>query len=87
VYRIRIQDSAARELAKLDKPIARRVVNRIHWLAANLDELKLEQLSGDLSEFYKLKVGDYRVLYQIVHDQQTIVIHAVGHRREVYKRR
>jgi mRNA interferase RelE/StbE len=87
VYQIRIQDAASRELAKLDTSIARRIVNRINWLAKNLDDIRLEPLSGDLSGFYKLRAGDYRVLYQIVHDQQMIVIHAIGHRREVYKRR
>jgi mRNA interferase RelE/StbE len=87
VHQIRIQDAASRELAKLDTSIARRIVNRINWLAKNLDDIRLEPLSGDLSGFYKLRAGDYRVLYQIVHDQQMIVIHAIGHRREVYKRR
>jgi mRNA interferase RelE/StbE len=60
---------------------------RIHWLAANLDSIKPEALTGDLAGLYKLCVGDYRVVYEILHDEQTIVIHLIGHRREVYKRR
>jgi mRNA interferase RelE/StbE len=87
MYRIRILDAATRELTRLDKPVGRRVVERIRWLAANLDDLNPEPLIGDLAGFYKLRVGDYRVLYEILYDEQTIVIHKIGHRREVYRRR
>jgi len=87
MYRIRILNVAARELARLDKPIGRRTVERIRWLAANLDDVKLEALAGDLSGLYKLRVGDHRVVYEILHNEQVIVIHAVGHRREVYRKR
>ncbi len=87
MYRIRILNAAARELAGLDKSVARRVVERINWLAENLDDIRLEALTGDLSGFYKLRVGNYRILYETVHDEQTIVIHMIGHRREIYRRR
>jgi len=86
VYRIRILDAAARDLAKLDKPIARRIVRRINWLAENLDDLQPEALTGDLSGFFKLRAGDYRILYELLRDEQTIVIHLIGHRREIYRR-
>ena len=87
MYRIRILDAATRELARLDKPVGRRVVERVRWLAAKLDDLNPEPLTSDLAGFYKLRVGDYRVLYEILYDEQTIVIHKIGHRREVYRRR
>lgn len=64
--RIRVLDAATRELAQLDKPIGRRIVERINWLAANLDNLRPEALTSDLSGFYKLRVGDYRILYEIL---------------------
>ena len=87
MYHIRILDSAARELEGLDKPVGRRIVRRIHWLAVNLDNIRLEMLTGDLAGFYKLRVGDYRVLYEILVDEQGIVIHAIGHRRAIYRKR
>jgi len=86
VYRLRILERATRELARLDKPIGRRIVERINWLAANLGSINLEGLKGDLIGLYKLRVGDYRIIYEILHDEQTILIHAVGHRREIYKK-
>lgn len=57
-YRIRILEAAIQDLARLDKSIGRRVVRRINWLAANLDTIRLEALTGDLAGFYKLRIGD-----------------------------
>ena len=87
VYRIRILDAAIRELERLDKPVGLRIVERINWLAENLDNLKPETLRGELSGLYKLRAGDYRILYEILEDEQFIVIHHIGHRREIYKTR
>ena len=87
MHRIRILDAATRELARLDKPVGRRVVERIHWLAANLDHIRAEALTGELAGLYKLRVGAYRVVYEILHDEQIIVIHLIGHRGDVYRRR
>jgi mRNA-degrading endonuclease RelE of RelBE toxin-antitoxin system len=40
MYQVRILDAAARDLTRLDSAIARRIVNRIRWLAEHLDDLK-----------------------------------------------
>jgi len=87
MYYVRILDSAIRELARLDKPVGRRIVERINWLALRVDKIRLEPLKGELAGLYKLRVGDYRVIYEILHEERTIVIHAIGHRREIYRRR
>jgi mRNA interferase RelE/StbE len=87
IYQLRILDAAARELAALDRQVASRVAKRVRWLAENLDSIKPQPLSGELSDFYKLRVGDYRVVYQILTREQTVVVHAIGHRREVYRSR
>jgi len=86
MYQIRILDAAARDLARLDPAIGRRVVNRIRWLAGNLNDVKPEALTGDLAGFHKLRIGDHRVLYEILHSEQMIVIHLIGHRREIYRK-
>ena len=86
-YRVRILKVASQDLARLDKPTGRRIVQRINWLSANLDAIRLEALTGDLAGLYKFRVGDYRVIYEVLWDEETIVIHAIGHRREIYRRR
>jgi len=86
-FRIRILKAASQDLERLDKPTGRRIVQRINWLAANLDAICLEALIGDLTGLYKVRVGNYRIIYEVLWDEETIVIHAVGHRREIYRRR
>ena len=86
-FRARLVGAAARDLARLDKPEARRIVRRINWLAANLDTFKPEALTGDLAGLYKLRIGDFRVIYEMLDAEQILLVHAIGHRREIYRRR
>ena len=87
MYTVRILKSASRELARLDKSIALRMVDRIRWLAENLEEIKPKALTGELSGLYKLREGDYRIIYEIIHQEKVIIIHNIGHRREVYQKK
>jgi len=87
MYRLRILEAAARELAALDRQVADRVARRLRWLAENFDSIRPQPLTGQLSELYKLRVGDYRVIYEVLRGERTIVIHAIGHRREIYRPR
>jgi mRNA interferase RelE/StbE len=76
---------ATRELSRLDKPIANRIVRKLQWLAQNFDNINPESLKGDFAGLYKLREGDYRIAYQVLKSENTIVVHLIGHRREVYK--
>ncbi len=85
MFNLIILDAADHDLESLDKPVAKRIGSRIKWLAENIEHIKPEPLTGEWVRFFKLRVGDYRVIYKIFHDEQMIVIHRVRHRREVYK--
>lgn len=87
MYRLRILEAAEQELAALDRQVANRVARRTRWLAENLDSIQPQPLTGQFSDLYKLRVGDYRVIYEILRGERTIVIHAIGHRREIYRSR
>ena len=84
---VRILAAASRELTHLDKQIARRIVKRLRWLAGNPEKVKHKALKGELAGLFSLREGDYRVIYEIVRGEQTMLIHAIAHRRDVYKRR
>jgi len=86
-FQARLLDAAARDLARLDKPEARRIVQRINWLASHIGTVKPEPLSGDLAGFCKLRVGDFRVIYETLDSEQVLLVHAIGHRRDIYRRR
>ncbi len=87
MYTLRILKSASRELAQLDNEPARRIVARIRWLAENFEEIKPKVLKGELAGLYKLREGDYRVIYEVIRREKVIVIHSIGHRRDVYRKR
>ena len=87
MYELRILESAAGDLKKLDAQIARRVLARLRWLAENFENLRPQALAGDMAGLFKLRVGDYRVIYEALPEDRVLVVHMIGHRREVYRRR
>ncbi len=76
---------AITDLEKLDRVIAQRLVEKIKWLAENFDNITPQALTGDMKGFFKLRVGDYRVIYTISQLENIITIHLIGHRREIYR--
>ncbi len=87
MYRVEFTPTAADDLARLNKSIAQRIFTKIKWLAENFETLTLEPLAGQWEGVYKLRVGDYRVLYTFSSAERSIIVHFVRHRREVYKTR
>jgi len=78
-------ESAIKDLEKIDKLIARRILRRIAWLAGNLEKVAAEPLAGEFKGTFKLRIGDWRVVYSVEND--SIIIQFVGHRKEIYKTR
>ena len=88
-WRIEFEDSALKELAKLDKPVARRILAFLRERVAGLDDPRSvgEALKGSkLGEFWKYRVGDYRVIANIEDGALRILVLRVGNRREVYRK-
>lgn len=82
-YKLLIKPSAAKEIHSLPVGDHKRVVARIRGLADDPRPSGTERLSGD--EKYRVRQGDYRVLYSIDDAAKTLVIVKVGHRRDVYR--
>jgi mRNA interferase RelE/StbE len=83
-YLVEYEPEALADLEKLRKSVCQRIVNKINWLAENFDQITQQPLTADLSGFFKLRVGDYRVIYEFDSDERIIFIDRVGHRREIY---
>ena len=69
---------------KLTQIVRERVVKKINWLAENFEQVNPQPLTAELSGFFKLRVGDYRVIYELNCEEKIIFIDRIGHRREVY---
>jgi len=74
---------ALEDLRRLDPQVARRILKRLAWFAQNFDRVIPEPLGGELQGLYKLRVGDWRVIYALKSDAMHILL--VGHRREIYR--
>ncbi len=84
-HQIRYDKAAITALKKIQKSIRKRIVNKIEWLAQNAENINHKSLQGNLSDFYKLRVGDYRVIYELDNEIKIIIVDYVGHRRDIYK--
>jgi mRNA interferase RelE/StbE len=62
VYDLELIPEARDDLKELDKTVAQRILNKLHWLTENFDALTPEPLTGDWSGLFKLRIGDYRAL-------------------------
>ena len=87
-WRIEFEDAALKELAKLDKPVARRILAFLRERVAVLDDPRSvgEALKGSkLGEFWKYRVGDYRIVAHIEDGALRVLVLKVGNRRKVYR--
>jgi len=87
MFRVEFLPEALEDLKRLDPAVVQRVFKKLRWLSENFDSLKPEGLSGPLAGLLKLRVGDYRVLYEVERAEKLLTVHLVGHRRDIYKPR
>jgi mRNA interferase RelE/StbE len=88
VWRIEVSETAEKQLAKLDRPVAKRIQLFLRERVAALDDPRSigDALKGsELGEFWKYRVGDWRLICQIKDKQIVIMVVTLGNRREVYR--
>jgi mRNA interferase RelE/StbE len=83
-YTSRYEPESLEDLVNLPSQIQSRIVKKIDWLAENFDDINPLGLTGDLSGFYKLRVGDYRAIYELNDLEAKIIIIRIGHRSKIY---
>ncbi len=83
-YKIEWRPSAKRELKKLEKPLISKLIGVIDELGKNPFPLGCKKLVST-EHTYRIRMGDYRIVYSVFQDQLIVEIIKVGHRREVYK--
>ena len=83
-YKIYFRKSAAKELEKLPKAALRKIIKIVERLSDEPRPAGCEKLSGH--ELYRVRHGDYRIVYSIQDNELTIWVIKVGHRKDIYKR-
>ena len=84
-YAIRIKESAARELQRIGRSDRERLIAAIDRLAEN--PFAGSALKGELRGLRRIRVGDYRLLYEVRERDLVVLVLRAAHRREAYRRR
>jgi mRNA interferase RelE/StbE len=88
-WKVELEAGAKKDLEKLDKQVAKRVVTFLaKRVASNQDPRSIGQALKDshLGAFWKYRVGDYRIICDIQDKKLVVLVLRVGHRREIYSR-
>jgi len=84
-YKVYFSTEAEASLRQLDKQVSQRVLDRIKWLSLHVEDISHRALTSNLRGLFKLRVGDFRVLYEIKYNTASVTIRFIGHRSDIYK--
>ena len=84
-YKILFKRSAEKELRDIPSPFLSRVLSKVDSLSANPRPSGVQMLKGP-ERYYRIRQGDYRIIFEINAEERAIVIIKIGHRREIYDR-
>lgn len=82
-YQIRLAQSVAKKLSKLPADIENRIIDSVQCLIYDPRPSGCKKLKGQ--DGYRIRVGDYRVIYQIKDNILTVFILDIGHRKDIYQ--
>ena len=83
-YRIEVKRSAAKALKKIPKAEQKRIADKIDSLAEDLPNPDTTKMEGN-NPFHRIRVGDYRIIYDIQEDILLILVLKIGHRKDIYR--
>ena len=84
-YEVALAPAAARQLRKFDPQVRRRVQAAIELLATEPRPPAATRLVGGAGE-WRVRTGDYRIVYEIEDERLLVLVLSAGHRREIYQR-
>ena len=84
-YSVELKTEALVSLERLTQVEKNRIIRKIYWLATNFDSITPDYLTANLAGLFKLRVGNYRVVYSFNRELRIITIHIIGHRSEIYR--
>ena len=84
-YKIIYTVSANKELAEIPKPEYKKVVAAINSLAENPFPYGSLKLEGTKEKLYRIRKGNYRIIYSVEHNIITVTILKIAHRKDVYR--
>lgn len=84
-YTVKIASRAQKELKKISAPYQQKIVRAVKELANNPMPLGVKKLKGQINQ-YRVRVADYRIIYEVHGLEMIILVVKVGHRKNIYKK-
>ncbi len=88
MYQIETTSTFDKDIKKLNRQIAKRIIEKIEWLARHPELLhsSIKHMPKDLEGLQKYRVGDWRVLFWVDHQNKEIILYGADHRGAIYKK-
>ena len=83
-YKVKFKKSAAKTLSKMPRSAQSRIAEKIDSLESNLPSPETTKMKGN-NPFHRVRVGDYRIIYEIQNDLLVVLIVKIGNRKDVYR--
>lgn len=85
VYNLQISSKAKKDLRKIDKKVQKRIIKEVFRLKVDRHPQQFKPLVGTKIAQFRLRIGDYRVLYDVYDSDKIVLILGIGHRKDIYK--
>ena len=85
-YKIIWKGSTEKDLRKIDKKYISKIIETVESFSANPFPARVRKLSGTES-IYRIRVGSYRIVYQVFEESKEVIIHYIRHRKDAYKKK
>ena len=86
-WSIEFTSEAGKDLSSLDGSVRRRIIEKLDWLENNFGEVLPTVLTADFRDYFKLRVGDWRIFYQVDWYRNIITIKYIDHRSKAYRKK
>lgn len=86
-WRFEITGVAENDLEVIDELVRTRILEKIRWFKENFEQVRHSSLGGKWKGFFKLRIGDWRVVYGIEYEKRLVTIHFINRRDKIYKRK
>ncbi len=73
------------EFKDIDRSVRQRIINKLDWLVKNFTSIKPSSLTGEYSDFFKLRVGKWRIFYKVYWKDSLIRVYYIDNRDKAYK--
>ena len=85
LYAVSFRRSAEKDLQRLDEAVQGRVISAVEGLATNPRPFGFRKLQSRRDDVFRIRVGDYRVIYAVDDGAKVVTVERIRHRREVYR--